>query len=115
MALAFLSERLQRNESIIFIALDSNNHAIAFTQLYPSFSSASAARIFVLNDLFVKPEARRTGAAKQLLTAAATFARAAGAVRLTLSTEVTNHPAQSLYERQGWIRDTDFYTYNLPL
>jgi ribosomal protein S18 acetylase RimI-like enzyme len=36
-----------------------------------------------------------------------------GAVRLTLSTEVTNDAAQSLYESEGWKRQTEFYVYNL--
>jgi ribosomal protein S18 acetylase RimI-like enzyme len=83
--------------------------------LFPSFSSASAARIFVLNDLYVQPEARRQGVGSLLLAAAAQFGSAAGAVRLTLSTEIANEAAQALYERAGWTRQTDFYVYNLPL
>ncbi|MGH9584498.1 MAG: GNAT family N-acetyltransferase [Bryobacteraceae bacterium] len=88
---------------------------MGFKHLFPSFSSLSAARIFILNDLFVRPEARRTGVASSLLTAAASFGRAAGAVRLTLSTEVTNEAAQALYETEGWTRQTDFYVYTLNL
>ena len=87
--------------------------AVGFTQLFPSFSSASAARILILNDLFVRPEARRTRVGSLLLAAATGFARAVGAVRLTLSTEVSNEPAQALYEAAGWTRQTDFYVYNL--
>ena len=52
---------------------------------------------------------------KLLLTAAAQFGRAAGAVRLTLSTEITNQAAQALYDNAGWTRQTDFQVYNLPL
>jgi len=89
--------------------------AAGFTQLYPSFSSASAARIFILNDLFVVPAFRRMGAGAALLTAARAFGEAAGAVRLTLSTEVTNESAQALYEACGWTRQTDFHVYNLSL
>jgi hypothetical protein len=36
-------------------------------------------------------------------------------VRLTLTTEVTNASAQALYEREGWVRQEDFYTYNLAI
>ena len=50
-----------------------------------------------------------------LLAAAASFGRAVGAVRLTLSTEVTNEAAQALYEAEGWTRQTEFYVYNLAL
>ena len=115
MARRFLLDRFQHNQSVIFIAFAEDGSAAGFTQLYPSFSSASAARIYILNDLFVKPEFRRSGVGAQLLAEAVRFGRAAGAARLTLSTEVTNTTAQSLYESCGWTQQTDFYVYNLNL
>jgi ribosomal protein S18 acetylase RimI-like enzyme len=115
LARAFLLERLRNNESVIFLALDSGGSAVGFTQLYPSFSSGMARRIFVLNDLFVLPVARRTGVGASLLRAAAEFGQQAGAARLTLSTALDNVSAQALYESAGWRRDTVFCTYNLPL
>jgi ribosomal protein S18 acetylase RimI-like enzyme len=113
-ARCFLLERLERNESVIFVAID-GDAALGFTQLYPSFSSVSLARIFVLNDLFVSPQARRRGVGRLLLEATAKFGRNAGATRLVLSTELTNKTAQSLYEQLGWKRDTLFCSYELPL
>jgi GNAT superfamily N-acetyltransferase len=115
LARQFLFERFHHNQSIVFLALRPDGSAVGFTQLYPSFSSASAARIFILNDLFVQPEARRAGVGSALLAAAASLGRALGAVRLTLSTEVMNAAAQALYETEGWTRQTDFYVYNLSL
>lgn len=115
LARQFLEERLQRNESVILMAQQPDGEAAGFTQLFPSFSSASAARIFILNDLFVAPSFRRQGVGSQLLGAAASFARSAGSVRLTLSTEVTNHAAQALYSAEGWKRQTDYFIYNLRL
>ena len=115
LARRFLLDRLRHNQSVIFVALQRNGSAVGFTQLFPSFSSASAGRIFILNDLFVAPQARRRGVGAALLDAAAKFGRAAGALRLTLSTEVSNETAQALYEANGWRRQTDFYVYNLPL
>jgi GNAT superfamily N-acetyltransferase len=109
----FLRERLENSESTIFLALLPDGAAAGFTQLYPSFSSASAARIFILNDLFVEQQFRRMGVGAALLAAARDFAMRAGAVRLTLSTEVTNESAQALYESCGWTRQTDFYVYGL--
>jgi GNAT superfamily N-acetyltransferase len=109
----FLLERIEEGESVIFLAFQ-ENVAIGFTQLYPSFSSVSMARIFILNDLFVAPQARRQGAAPALLDASVDYARRLGAVRLVLSTEVTNTTAQHLYEKRGWQRDTRFYVYQLP-
>ena len=113
LARRFLLERFQHNQSIIFVAIRSDSSAVGFTQLFPSFSSASAARIFILNDLFVQPEFRRKGVGALLLRMAAGFGLAAGAVRLTLSTEIANQSAQALYESCGWARQTDFHVYNL--
>jgi GNAT superfamily N-acetyltransferase len=115
LARRFLLHRFQHNESIIFLAERPDGPAVGFTQLYPSFSSASAARILILNDLFVHPDARRQRVGSLLLAAAGNYGQTIGAVRLTLSTEVTNHAAQALYEAEGWKRQTDFYTYNLAL
>jgi ribosomal protein S18 acetylase RimI-like enzyme len=111
----FLRERLEQDQSVIFLALRPDGSAAGFTQLYPSFSSASAKRIFILNDLFVDPITRRSGAGRALLQAAADFGRSAGAVRLTLSTAHTNTTAQSLYEATGWLRDEVFRSYHLAL
>jgi ribosomal protein S18 acetylase RimI-like enzyme len=115
LARQFLLDRLRQNQSIVFLALRQDGSVVGFTQLFPSFSSASAARIFNLNDLYVQPEARRMGVGSLLLSAAASFGRSAGAVRLTLSTEVTNAAARALYETEGWMRQADFYVYNLSL
>ncbi len=110
----FLLDRFGHNQSIIFLAF-ADAAVIGFTQLYPSFSSGALARIFILNDLFVTPEARRRGAGIALLQAVAEYGRRVGALRLTLSTEVTNTTAQSLYESVGWKRDNVFCTYQLTL
>ncbi len=115
LAHSFLAERVRRQESILFVAETGASEAVGFTQLYPSFSSARAARTYILNDLYVRPDARRLGAARQLLNAAADFGRTAGAIRLSLSTALTNIPAQNLYESMGWKRDETFCEYSLPL
>jgi GNAT superfamily N-acetyltransferase len=73
------------------------------------------ARIFILNDLFVASEARGRGVGSALLHAAAGYGRSAGALRLVLSTEVTNTTARSVYEKLGWTRDTVFCVYQLTL
>ena len=115
LARRFLRERLERKESVVLIAHEKDGKAVGFTQLYPSFSSGQARSIYILNDLFVVPESRRLGVGRLLLDAAADFGRNAAAASLTLATAVSNLPAQSLYETAGWSRDTEFYTYHLPL
>lgn len=111
-AKAFLEARLQREESVVFLALE-GTEALGFTQLYPSFSSVSMARLWILNDLFVNPAARGKGVGEALLARAAEFARETGAVGLQLETATDNYPAQGLYQRAGWRRETAFYTYVL--
>ena len=110
----FLLERFEHDQSVIFLSFEVAA-AVGFSQLYPSFSSGAMARIFILNDLFVAPEARRRGAGTTLLRAAAEYGRQVGAARLVLSTELSNLTAQSVYERLGWKRDALFCTYQLAL
>jgi ribosomal protein S18 acetylase RimI-like enzyme len=83
--------------------------------MFPSFSSVRAARIYILNDLFVAPSSRRSGVGTQLLRAGAEVARSNGAVRTKLSTAISNATAQRLYEALGWKRDAEFYEYGLSL
>jgi ribosomal protein S18 acetylase RimI-like enzyme len=112
----FLAERLQNQDSVIFLAAQpSEPQAAGFTQLYPSFSSVSMQRIWILNDLFVAPAYRRQGLASQLMATAEQYARDTGAVRVALSTQITNSTAQALYEARGYQRDQTFYDYALAL
>jgi GNAT superfamily N-acetyltransferase len=115
LARQFLSDRLAKGDSLVLIAEEPDRCAVGFVQLYPRFSSVRAARIYVLNDLFVVANARPRGTGALLLRAAADIARASGAVRLKLSTEITNLSAQRLYTALGWKRDEDFYEYGLAL
>ena len=115
LARTFLSDRFEHGESILFLAEDGAGRAVGIIQLYPSFSSTRAARILILNDLFVTPQARGQGAGRRLLEAAAAYGRGVGAVELTLSTARTNRAAQALYEKAGWERDEVYLPYQLAL
>ena len=110
----FLLERLNHDESVLFIAHE-DNKPVGFTQLYPSFSSVSLARVFILNDLFVYEHARRKGIASNLMSAATQFANSLGAVRVSLSTATSNETAQALYQSAGWKRDEQFYVYHFAI
>jgi ribosomal protein S18 acetylase RimI-like enzyme len=113
-ARAFLEERVARDESVVFVAR-LQGATIGFCQLYPCFASVSLTRMFVLYDLFVAPPARRCGAARALLRAGVDYAAGQSAAQLVLQTVVTNLAAQRLYEREGWVRDNDFYVYEFQL
>ena len=115
-ARVFLGERLRRDESVIFLAMEdseSGNEALGFTQLYPSFSSVSVRRLWILNDLFVRPGIRRGGVGRRLLERAREWAIETDAKGLTLATAVNNDAARALYESCGWRRDTEFEHYVL--
>lgn len=115
LARTFLQERLQHDESVIFIARDATDEALGFTQLYPFFSSVSAHRIWVLNDLFVASNARHRGVARALMECARAFALQTGALRLVLETAEDNRPAQALYESLGYVRESGTRHYSLEL
>ncbi|MCO0598147.1 GNAT family N-acetyltransferase [Peribacillus butanolivorans] len=106
----FLKERLTNEESVIFMAFDGDN-PIGFVQLYPSFSSVSMMRSWVLNDLFVKGNARKKGFGEKLLKAAIAFAKETGAKGVSLETDKDNGNAQKLYEKIGFIRESNYFYY----
>jgi ribosomal protein S18 acetylase RimI-like enzyme len=115
-AKAFLAARLENNESVLFIAKDqTENRAIGFTQLYPSFSSISMRASCILNDLYVLEEYRGQGVAQLLLDSVKQYAKTADAKGLELSTAIDNETAQRLYERNGYIKDEEYYHYYLTL
>ncbi|WP_105530808.1 GNAT family N-acetyltransferase [Solimicrobium silvestre] len=111
----YLATRVEKRESVILVAENSAGGLSGFCQLYPTFCSVLAQPIYVLYDLFVSPEARGNGVAKHLLNAARELGISDGKARLDLTTAKTNSTAQSLYASLGWVRDEEFYTYNLTL
>ena len=114
LASTFIHQRLAREESVIFVAED-GGRLLGFTQLFPSFSSVRAVRVWVLNDLYVVREARRQGVARALLDAAAAFGRDSGAARLELETDHDNRTAQALYRHLGWEPYDGTLRFRLPL
>lgn len=112
LARQFIAERLAKDESKIILAVNAAQALVGFCQLYPSFCSVEARPIYALYDLYVRPSARRSGAATQLLLAAEQLARQDGKARMDLTTARTNRPAQAAYEALGWVRDEVFLAYS---
>ena len=107
----YLESRLTRQECVVFIAYE-NHRALGFTLLYHHWTTVALGHVWLLNDLFAKPEARRKGVGEALLNHAADFAKADGAKRIWLRTAVDNFTAQALYEKAGYKRDEQFYRYD---
>ena len=101
-------------EGVQLLARDGSGTAVGFATVYWSWSTTKAARLAVMNDLFVAPQARGTGAAEALIAACADAARAHGAVELEWSTAPDNLRAQAVYERVGGVRAA-WIPYSLPL
>ena len=104
----FLKKRMKRKESVIFVA-EERNELIGFTQLFPIFSSVSMKRTWLLNDLYVNERSRGIGAATALLNAAREFGAETNSKWLLLQTAADNLTAQKVYEKNGWIRETDIF------
>ena len=111
---SFISDRLKNEESVIFVAVHEGEY-LGFTQLYPSFSSVSMKRTWILNDLYVQEEARKQGIAQALLDKAKLHAIQSNAKSLELQTAPDNTNAQKLYKKNGYQKDTSFLNYSLNL
>lgn len=117
LAREFIRDRLTKSDSTIFVAVDSDKDSIVgFAQLYPSFTSVGAGKIYILNDLYVLPEQRRAKVAQMLMQEAETFASENGAVKIILETQTSNAAAQALYALRDYKKEEmDFFTYSLKL
>jgi GNAT superfamily N-acetyltransferase len=105
----FLAERINNNESVIFIC-EENNLLFGFAQLYPIFSSVGMKRLWLLNDLFVHPDFRGKGISKLLIQQCDLLAKETNASGVMLETEKTNEIGNRLYLQTGFkLIDNNFY------
>lgn len=114
----FIKQRMINKESVIFLALGVKGDTkvtLGLIQMYPSFSSVSIDKIWILNDLYVDDISRRQGVGQLLMNKAKEFAIESGAIRITLDTQTGNTTAQRLYGLMGYIKNEEFYNYNLVL
>ena len=117
----FIQTRLDRNESVIFVAIVKDKNEVipvGFTQLYPRYSSVRAIKIWLLNDLYVEPEFRKKGIGESLIKTVLKYAKDDGASQVEISTAIDNYTAQSLYESIGFKKenpDTGFLDYKIDL
>lgn len=115
LATAFLSERLEKKDSVILVAETDDGLIAGFTQLYPTFSSVAAKRAWILNDFYIADNYRRHGIASRLIQHALDYCRTTGAAWVSLQTAIDNTQAQALYEHMGFVRENYFCAFNYRL
>ena len=96
-----------------FLARDGDGRAIGFATVYWLWSTTGATRIGLMNDLFVAPEGRGSGAAEALIERCREACREHGASKLTWQTAKDNGRAQAVYDRIGGER-SEWLDYSLP-
>jgi len=113
LAREFLGRRLRNSESVVYCAFTPDERCVGFAQLYPSFSSVSARRMWILNDLFVPGPFRGMGIGTRLLGEIETFGNETRAKGILIETKASNAGAQKLYESSGYQKVTDRFFYEL--
>jgi GNAT superfamily N-acetyltransferase len=92
-------------EGIQFLARDDEGRAVGFATVFWSWSTTDAARLGVMNDLFVSSDARGGGYADALIERCLEECRRHGATRLSWQTAPDNLRAQAVYDRVGGHRE----------
>jgi GNAT superfamily N-acetyltransferase len=92
-------------EGVQFLARDDEGRAVGFATVFWSWSTTDAARLGVMNDLFVSSDARGGGYADALIERCREECRRRGATRLSWQTAPDNLRAQAVYDRVGGHRE----------
>ena len=95
----FISERMDNNDSEIFVAENSDHRLVGFVQLYPLFSSTRMKKLWLLNDLFVNPEFRSKGVSVNLIDKSKQLVKETKACGMFLETEKSNFIGNNLYPK----------------
>ena len=102
-------------EGVQLIARDEDGQAVGFATIFWTWSTLSASRLAVMNDLFVVADARGGGHADTLIAECVERARARGATELAWQTAKDNARAQAVYDRVGATRDERWLDYSLDV
>jgi GNAT superfamily N-acetyltransferase len=100
------------SEGLQLIARDSDGTPLGFATIYWTWQTLHAARVGVLNDLFVTPASRGSGAGRALIERCRELCRERGAEKLVWETALDNTTAQRLYDGIGAEKST-WFTYEL--
>lgn len=110
-AKTFLTERIQNNDSEIYVDMQ-DNQLTGFVQLYPLFSSTRMCRLWLLNDLYVNPTFRGKQISIALINEAKELAKNTNSAGLMLETAKTNMIGNNLYPKTGFSLDNEHNYYS---
>lgn len=110
----FLMDRLNLGDSEIFVAENPEGTLLGFVQLYPLLSSTRMQKLWLLNDLFVNPDARGKGVSVNLIERAKQLVKETKAAGMFLETEKTNKIGNNLYPKTGFElnEESNYYEWN---
>jgi ribosomal protein S18 acetylase RimI-like enzyme len=108
---ALIQVGLDGKEGAQFVA-EQDGQLVGFATLYFTYSTLSAKRASVMNDLYVRPEARGTGVAAELFKACHRFVQENGHAFMSWETAHDNLRAQRFYEKMGGTKG-DWLTYSI--
>jgi GNAT superfamily N-acetyltransferase len=97
------------NTAFLLAAPDAGSAPVGVAQVRFRFGIWWAAEDVLLEDLFVREEARGTGVGRALVDKVVELARARGARRIELDANDQNAPAQALYKSFGFDAQDDRY------
>ena len=97
--LTFLTNRIRFNESLFFIAVNSQHEAVGFIQLYPRLSSLQLQRYWQLTDIYVKDCTQQSEIYAALISKAKEFVLYTQSNRLVAELGQAQH---ELLEHEGF-------------
>lgn len=112
---AYLRARLEAGDAVVLVAEATGAGTVGFALAHPTWDTLELAPRWILHDLYVAPDVRRSGVARSLVRAMVAAARAAGAAAVSLETAHTNTTAQPLYESEGFVHDLVYRSYHRDL
>ena len=101
-------------EGLQLIGREPDGKAVGFATLYWTWQTLNAARLGVMNDLFVAEEARGSGLADRLIAACRERSAIHGAREVAWQTAKDNYRAQKVYDRIGGSK-SEWLDYSLPV
>jgi len=111
---SFLSERLEKEDSELFVAETDEKLLVGFVQLYPLFSSTRMKKLWLLNDLFVSSSYRSQQVSIKLIERSKKLVKDSSACAMFLETEKSNLIGNNLYPKTGFELNegSNFYEWN---